>query len=692
MSVSAPATRVAVLFYRLGPYHFARLRAAAREMQVTAVEYSNVDPFYAWDEVTAKGNFERAMLFRDAPVEEQSGEEITARVRAVLSGLRPEVVAIPGWSDRCALAALAWCIEEGIPAVVMSETTPWDHERKWWKESVKRQIIRCFVAGFVGGVSHADYLKTLGMDTGRISLGYDAVDNTHFSNQADAVRVEAASPERSSVRAKHGLPQNYFLASARFIEKKNLRRLLEAFARYRQLASQTPPGASETSDKDESTPDAAPPSVWDLVLLGDGPLRTELELQILDLGLQGSVHQPGFKQYPDLPLYYGLARAFVHASTTEEWGLVVNEAMASGMPVLVSHRCGCAADLVQEGRNGFTFDPGDVDQLAQLMQRMATTQPQHLSAMGAASRDIIAQWGPERFAQGLRLAVETALDVPRPQFRMRRRLLLSVLRGVKFSAPAAASSPNDTAAPVVAQFFTRQSADYAGLFRPQKTGAHFNFSRRLELAQEFGAGFSGSLLDCATGPGEISCEVLRAGDFTQATLVDISAAMLTACQQRLDEQLQGSKLAKRFVNASVFDFAVAPDAGRHDLILCLGLIAHTGRLTELLRLLAFRLKPGGAVLLQSTLLDHWGSRVVRFLTQDRYHRQHGYRMTWFQRADIVKSVAEAGLEIFAESRFAVGLPFGDRVWARGNYELEERCQNWASRHGSEALFLLKLKA
>ena len=112
----------------------------------------------------------------------------------------------------------------------------------------------------------------------------------------------------------------------------------------------------------------------------------------------------------------------------------------------------------------------------------------------------------------------------------------------------------------------------------------------------------------------------------------------------------------------------------------------------MLRLLALRLKPGGAVLLQSTLLDYWGSRAVRFLTQDRYHRQHGYQMTWFQRADIIKCVAEAGLEIVAEKRFTFGLPFGDHVWARGNYELEERCQNWASRHGSEALFLLKLKA
>src|SRR5207244_4064698 len=102
---------------------------------------------------------------------------------------------------------------------------------------------------------------------------------------------------------------------------KNLPRLLEAFAGYRRLAG-----------------DAA----WELVLLGDGPLRPELVALLKDLELDGHVLLPGFKQYDELPAYYGLAGAFIHASTTEQWGLVVNEAMASGLPVLVSDRCGCA--------------------------------------------------------------------------------------------------------------------------------------------------------------------------------------------------------------------------------------------------------------------------------------------------------------------------------------------------------------
>jgi glycosyltransferase involved in cell wall biosynthesis len=143
--------------------------------------------------------------------------------------------------------------------------------------------------------------------------------------------------------------------------------------------------------------------------------------------VQDSVLLPGFKQYPDLPAYYGLASAFVHASTTEQWGLVVNEAMASGLPVLVSNRCGCAPDLVQEGVNGFTFDPCNVEQLAQLMFKVSAFQLFSFSAFGDASRRIIGAWGPERFASGLKAAVDKALEVGPVGATLVQRVVLKAL-------------------------------------------------------------------------------------------------------------------------------------------------------------------------------------------------------------------------------------------------------------------------
>ena len=143
------------------------------------------------------------------------------------------------------------------------------------------------------------------------------------------------------------------------------------------------------------------------MLLGDGALRSAVESRIARPDLAGSVVLAGFRQYDELPAWYGLASAFVHASTTEQWGLVVNEAMASGLPVLVSNRCGCAPDLVEDGVNGFTFDPYDVEALAGLMQRVAAMTDERRAAMGRAGQRIIADWGPERFADGLMQAVRS---------------------------------------------------------------------------------------------------------------------------------------------------------------------------------------------------------------------------------------------------------------------------------------------
>ena len=437
-----------MLFYRFGPYHHARLKAAGSRLQVTGVEFSNVDSTYAWDLVEGADGFNRLTLFSGEAVDELPASRIFSRVEEVLDQLRPEVVAIPGWYDRCSLAALRWCGVHAVPAVVMSETTAWDVERNWLKEALKRRLMKLCVAGLVGGRAHADYLEQLGIERTKIFFGYDAVDNEYFSRKADEVRGQ-----RSVVRQKHALPEKYFLASARFVEKKNLPRLLQAFARYRALAGRSENGerrsecVGENVEIRNQNSELRPltSDLWHLILLGDGPLRSDLCHLISDLGLQHAVLLPGFKQYDELPAYYGLAKAFIHASTTEQWGLVVNEAMASGLPVLVSNRCGCAMDLVQEGRNGFTFDPCNVEQLAQLMLRLTETtdhgprtiQPKSsvggeraevsLEEMGSSSKQIAETVGVFEFANGLSGAVAHALQNPVSHFSLVDNICISSL-------------------------------------------------------------------------------------------------------------------------------------------------------------------------------------------------------------------------------------------------------------------------
>ena len=111
-------------------------------------------------------------------------------------------------------------------------------------------------------------------------------------------------------------------------------------------------------------------------------------------------------------MYYGLASAFILPSTTEQWGLVVNEAMASGLPVLVSNRCGCAAELVKEGSNGYTFNPLEIGEIADLMLNIGAAGVDR-SAMGQKSREIIANWSPDLFGRNLTNAANYARSLPK---------------------------------------------------------------------------------------------------------------------------------------------------------------------------------------------------------------------------------------------------------------------------------------
>ena len=137
-------------------------------------------------------------------------------------------------------------------------------------------------------------------------------------------------------------------------------------------------------------------------------MRPQIEQQIKELGLQKFIHLPGFLQQEELLPYFAHASCFIHASTQEQWGLVVNEAMAAGLPVIVSNRCGCFEDLVIEGVNGFGFDPTNQQKLTDLMLKMSSGKVD-LSVMGEASLQHIQKYSPDYFAQGLMKALEYSL-------------------------------------------------------------------------------------------------------------------------------------------------------------------------------------------------------------------------------------------------------------------------------------------
>lgn len=375
-----------------------------------AIQFGEKSRDYAWEAGRKAEAFQIRTINPDGSGAELSRNEFASRLAGALSSFGPDVVFVPGWGFRGALLAIAWCVNNRCPFVVMSESTSWDAQRSAWREWVKGHVLGLASAALAGGTPHREYLEKLGLERRRISLGYDVVDNDFFSRAA--VSKSDAPP--------------FFLASARFVKKKNLFSLIKAFFLY----AQTLPSAS------------AP---WNLCLLGDGELKGGLIEYCEELGIEVVAHapwvksdeareslkplvyMPGFQQIDDLPAFYKRAGCFIHASTIEQWGLVVNEAMASSLPVIVSHRCGCAQDLVRDGFNGFEFDPSNVKELAGLMFRVSSMPEESRSAMGEASQEIIKKWGPARFAAGAEEAISTAIEKSRAKAGWMDRLLVEVL-------------------------------------------------------------------------------------------------------------------------------------------------------------------------------------------------------------------------------------------------------------------------
>jgi glycosyltransferase involved in cell wall biosynthesis len=399
---------VAVVFHHIGPYHHARLNAAGERLPVIGIEWS-AKAYDAWGATDSSPHYHKISLFPEATDQFPTRLDLQRAFCSALEQLNADVVAVNGWNNFGSQAAAICCVRRGIPMVVMSESARGDEPRRWWKEAIKCRIVGLYSAALVGGQRHIEYLVELGMARERIFTGYDVVDNSYFRRRAEEVRSR-----KSEVRKQYGLPENYFLASARFVEKKNLPRLIRAYADYRRRSEV----GSRKSEVGEP---------WDLVLLGDGPLWETLNSQLSTLNLHDCVHLPGFKSYDELPVYYALAKAFVHASTSEQWGLVVNEALASGLPVIVSQRCGCAPELVQG--NGFTFDPFNEQELASRMFEMASLSDEERRRLGETGDRISANFAPQRFGEGLEQAARVATRVgPKKIDLIDRALLFAAAR------------------------------------------------------------------------------------------------------------------------------------------------------------------------------------------------------------------------------------------------------------------------
>jgi glycosyltransferase involved in cell wall biosynthesis len=345
---------------------------------------------------TLFGGLERASISR---------QDMQRALADVLSNISPDCIFVSGWGMEIGQVMQLWALENNIPIVMFSESTAYDEPRVRWKEWIKSQLVKAASSALVGGGPHKEYLSQLGMPTESIFVGHNVVDSSHFS------KLSLQTPENltGSPNAKP-----YFLACTRFGEKKNLPRLVQAYALYVEKCTEW---GAECND---------------LIIAGDGELRAEIEQTIAYCSVEDKVYILGAVGYDSLPWLYQNCEAFVHASTTEQWGLVVNEAMAAGAPILISRQVGCAPDLVPEGENGFQFDPYSPVRIAEVLWSFSRLSNDKKQELGKRSKSLIADWGPERFASGLRHAVDKAIKDGPKKNTLTARVLLRLLlqRGV----------------------------------------------------------------------------------------------------------------------------------------------------------------------------------------------------------------------------------------------------------------------
>jgi glycosyltransferase involved in cell wall biosynthesis len=190
------------------------------------------------------------------------------------------------------------------------------------------------------------------------------VDNDYFQRKAEELGLS-----RGEIRDGFGITDDapVVLFSGKFIEKKQPLLLIEAFAKvYKQT------------------------SCW-LLMVGDGPLRQPMEDLIRRLQIP-NVLLPGFLNQTELPRAYTTADVFVLPSAyMETWGLVVNEAMNFSLPVVVTDKVGCAADLVREGWNGFVVDHQSVDALAEALSLLVKDREMR-RRFGERSYDLVSEY------------------------------------------------------------------------------------------------------------------------------------------------------------------------------------------------------------------------------------------------------------------------------------------------------------
>jgi glycosyltransferase involved in cell wall biosynthesis len=305
----------------------------------------------------------------------------TPEIRNIIAAGNFDAFIVSGWYLKSFWQAIRACRKKGVPIMVRGDSqmhTPRSSLKQWAKEIAYPWILRQFDGFLVVGKRNAEYLEHYGVPATKLFFVPHFVDNKWF-----AKRAEEARGQRSSLRASWGADDQtfvvLFVGKFRLIKRPN--DIVEA------LGLLGGSGIKAIS-----------------VFVGSGELRDRL--QELGERLNVEVRLEGFKNQTELPPYYAAADVLVLPSESETWGLVVNEAMACGVPAIVSDAVGCGPDLIEEGSTGYTFPVGNTDALASRLTEMISTWKTGFRPLEALRR-IVAKYSIDSAVRGTLQCLET---------------------------------------------------------------------------------------------------------------------------------------------------------------------------------------------------------------------------------------------------------------------------------------------
>ena len=375
--------RVAILTEIISPYRIPVFNALAKHegIHLKVIFLSETDPTLRhWrvykDEIRFSYEVLPSWRFRAGG----SHFLLNARLAACLKKFSPEAIVCGGYNYVASWQALMWARRRRVRFILWSESNARDARSQRQPVEFLKAHFRKRCDGFVvPGKSAFEYLRLLGSPAESIFTAPNAVDNTFFATQAEKVKRNPAA-----YRERFGRPRRFILFVGRLLPEKGIFDLLEAYAKL------------ESGLRSEVG----------LVFAGDGVSREELAQQAKRIS-PGIICFPGFAQREDLAGLYALAEALVLPTHSDTWGLVVNEAMACGLPIVVSSVAGCSADLVEDGWNGYIVPPRDSEKLSVAINSLVR-QPELKQKMSVRSLERIRSYSPEACADGLAAAAISA--------------------------------------------------------------------------------------------------------------------------------------------------------------------------------------------------------------------------------------------------------------------------------------------